>query len=179
VEKTTKEGKMGLDAHKCFAEMDEYRNMHDGIWVEVVELKTIVIKKATEKVTGGEGQFPFNKILKQDSLVDILVRIRLMERRALLNNMPFLKMTLFHKTQEVVSGALTVIPVAFRRFGLLLLLVLLPLVGGLRFTHPCGHGCLYLHKLGGCGRGDTEVRKGGCERRRLVCRRKEGEEVQP
>jgi hypothetical protein len=37
VEKTTKEGKMGLDAHKCFAEMDEYRNMHDGIWVEMVD----------------------------------------------------------------------------------------------------------------------------------------------
>jgi hypothetical protein len=27
--------------------------------------------------------------------------------------------------------------------------VLLPLVGGLRFTHPCGHELLHSHKLGG------------------------------
>lgn len=37
VEKITKEGKMGLDAHKCFIEMDEYHDMRDGVQVEMVD----------------------------------------------------------------------------------------------------------------------------------------------
>lgn len=65
--------------------------------------------------------------------------------------------------EEVVFGALTVTLVAFHRFGLLFLLALLPLVDGLRFTHPCHNKLLHLHALGGCRRGDAKVRGGGRE----------------
>jgi hypothetical protein len=45
-------------------EMDKYRNVRDGIRVKMVELKTIIVKKAIEEIRGGEGQSPFNKMLE-------------------------------------------------------------------------------------------------------------------
>jgi hypothetical protein len=74
--------------------------------------------------------------------------------------MLFLKNTFFHKTQEIVSEALTVTSVAFCQLGLFLLFALLSLAGGLCFTHPCSHELLYSHALRGCWRGDAEVRRG-------------------
>jgi hypothetical protein len=39
--------------------------------VEVMELKPIIIKKATEERTRGEGQSPFGKMVKCDDFVNI------------------------------------------------------------------------------------------------------------
>jgi hypothetical protein len=47
-----------------FTEMDEYHDMRDGIWVEVVDLKNAEVKKALKEIRGREGQSPFNKMLK-------------------------------------------------------------------------------------------------------------------
>jgi hypothetical protein len=38
--------------------------MRDGIRVKMVELKTIIVKKTTKEIRGGEGQSPFNKMLE-------------------------------------------------------------------------------------------------------------------
>jgi hypothetical protein len=43
----------------------------DGIRVEVMELKPVVIKKAAEERTRGEGQSPFGKMEKCDDFVNI------------------------------------------------------------------------------------------------------------
>jgi hypothetical protein len=40
---------MGFDSKESFAEMDEDGNMANGIQVEMMELKPVEIKKATEK----------------------------------------------------------------------------------------------------------------------------------
>jgi hypothetical protein len=58
------EGKVGLNAQKSFAKMDKYCNMCDRIRVKMVELKTIIVKKATQEVSGGGGQSPFNEMLE-------------------------------------------------------------------------------------------------------------------
>jgi hypothetical protein len=52
-----------------------------------------------------------------------------------LNNILPLKKTLSNKIEEVVSGKLTVSPVAGRRLGSLLLFVLVLLAGGLLVSH--------------------------------------------
>jgi hypothetical protein len=45
---------VGFDSKKGFIEMDKNGNMADGIRVEVMELKPVIIKKATEERTRGE-----------------------------------------------------------------------------------------------------------------------------
>jgi hypothetical protein len=49
----------------------------NGVRVEMMELKPIVVKKATEKRTRGEGQTPFSKMVKYDDFVHIFHRERL------------------------------------------------------------------------------------------------------
>jgi hypothetical protein len=59
---------VGFDSEKGFAEVDENGNMANGIRVEVMELKLIIIKKATKEGTSGEGQSPFGKMEECDIL---------------------------------------------------------------------------------------------------------------
>jgi hypothetical protein len=44
---------VGLDAQKGFTKMNKNIYMSYGIWVEMTELKTIEIEKATKEVGGG------------------------------------------------------------------------------------------------------------------------------
>jgi hypothetical protein len=46
---------MGFDSEEGFTELDEDCNMANGIWVEMMELKPVVVKKDTEKRARGEG----------------------------------------------------------------------------------------------------------------------------
>jgi hypothetical protein len=46
---------MGFSSEESFTEMDEDGNMENGIRVEVMELKPVDIKKATEERARGEG----------------------------------------------------------------------------------------------------------------------------
>jgi hypothetical protein len=53
---------MGFDSEESFAEMDEDSNMANRIRVEVMELKLVEIKKASEERARGEGQTQNGKI---------------------------------------------------------------------------------------------------------------------
>jgi hypothetical protein len=55
---------MGFNSKESFAKMDEDSNVADRIRVEVLELKPIEQKKATEERASGESQTPFKKMVK-------------------------------------------------------------------------------------------------------------------
>jgi hypothetical protein len=62
---------VGFNSEKCFAKVNKDGNVANGVWVEVMELKPVIVKKATEKRARGEGQTPFGKMVKCDDLVNI------------------------------------------------------------------------------------------------------------
>jgi hypothetical protein len=62
---------VGFNSEKCFAKVNKDRNVANGVWVEVMELKPVIVKKATEKRARGEGQTPFGKMVKCDEFVNI------------------------------------------------------------------------------------------------------------
>jgi hypothetical protein len=61
----------GFNSEEGFTEMDEDCDMANGIWVEMMELKPVEIKKTTEERARGEGQTPFGKMVKCDDFVYI------------------------------------------------------------------------------------------------------------
>jgi hypothetical protein len=63
-EKIVEKIPMGFNSKESFAKMDEDSNMADRIRVEVLELKPVEIKKATEERTSGESQTPFREMVK-------------------------------------------------------------------------------------------------------------------
>jgi hypothetical protein len=52
---------MGFNSKKSFAKMDEDSNVADRVWVEVMELKPVEIKKAT---SSGENQTLFREMVE-------------------------------------------------------------------------------------------------------------------
>jgi hypothetical protein len=70
---------VGFDSEKGFTEMDKNRNVANRVWVEVMELKPVIIKKAAKERTRGEGQSPFGKMVKCDDFVNIFHRERFTE----------------------------------------------------------------------------------------------------
>jgi hypothetical protein len=160
---------VGFNSKESFTKMDEDGNVADRVWVEMMELKPIEIKKAAEEGTGGESQTPFREMVERDDFVYILHGKRLAKRRAPVNKIFLLKQTLRNKTQEVVIGALTVGPFPRRQlrflplpiflvgsFGRQLRFLPLPifLVGSFgRHSRSVCHELLYSHALGGCSEG--------------------------
>jgi hypothetical protein len=63
---------VGFNSKESFAKLDEDGNMENGIRVEVMELKLVEVKKASEERARGEGQTPFGKMVKCDDFVYIL-----------------------------------------------------------------------------------------------------------
>jgi hypothetical protein len=124
-EKEAEKIPMGFDSEESFAEMDEDGNVANGIRVEVMELKPVKIKKATEKRARGEGQTPFSKMVKYDDFVYIFHGERFTKRGAPVDKTLVLEQSLGNKFFEVVVGALTVSPLPRRRLLLLLLPILL------------------------------------------------------
>jgi hypothetical protein len=120
---------MGFDFEEGFTEMDEDCDMANGIRVEMMELKPIEIKKATEKRARGEGQTPFGKVVKCDDFVYIFHGERFTKRGAPVDKTLVLEQSLGNKLIEVVEGALTVFPLPRRQLHLLLLLILLRSLG--------------------------------------------------
>jgi hypothetical protein len=55
---------MGFNSKKSFAKMDEDSNVEDRVWVEVMELKPVEIKKAIEERTSGESQTPLRELVE-------------------------------------------------------------------------------------------------------------------
>jgi hypothetical protein len=85
---------VGFDSEKGFTEMDENGDMVDGIWVEVMELKPVIIKQATKEGTSGEGQSPFSKMEKCDDFVNIFHGERFTVRGAPVDKVLFLQQPL-------------------------------------------------------------------------------------
>jgi hypothetical protein len=73
---------MGFNSEEGLTEMDKNGNVTDGVRVEVMELKPVIIKKAAEERTRGEGQSLFGKMIKCDDFIDIFHRERFTERGA-------------------------------------------------------------------------------------------------
>jgi hypothetical protein len=55
---------MGFNSKESFTKVDENSNVTDQVRVEVMELKPVEIKKATEEGTGGESQTPFREMVE-------------------------------------------------------------------------------------------------------------------
>jgi hypothetical protein len=70
-EEETEKIPVGFDSEEGFTEMDKNLDVANGVWVEMMELKPVVVKKATEKGARGEGQTPFGKMVKCDDFVNI------------------------------------------------------------------------------------------------------------
>jgi hypothetical protein len=86
--------------------------MANGIQVEVMELKPVEIKKATEKRARGEGQTPFDKMVKYDDFVYIFHGKRFTKRGAPVDKTFVLEQTLGDKFFVITFGALTVSPLS-------------------------------------------------------------------
>jgi hypothetical protein len=127
-EKETEKIPMGFDSEKGFTEMDEDCDMENGIWVEMIELKPVEIKKATEKRARGEGQTPFGKMVKCDDFVYIFHGERFVKRGVPVDKILVLEKTLGNKFFKIVVGTLTVSPLP-RRWLRLLLSILLRSLG--------------------------------------------------
>jgi hypothetical protein len=87
---------VGLDSEEGHTEMDKNGNMADGIRVEVMELKPVIVKNATEERTRGEGQSPFGKMVKCDDFVNIFHGKGFTERGALVDKTLLLQQPLGH-----------------------------------------------------------------------------------
>jgi hypothetical protein len=128
-EKEVEKIPMGFDSEEGFTEMDEDCDMANGIQVEIMELKPVVVKKAMEKRARGEGQTPFGKMVKCDDFVYIFYGERFAKGGALVDKILVLEQSLGNKFIEVVKGALTVCPLSKRRLRLFLLPILLRFLG--------------------------------------------------
>jgi hypothetical protein len=83
-----------FDSEKGFTEVDENGNMANGIRVEVMELKPIIIKKVMKEGTSGEGQSPFGKMEECDDFVNIFYGERFTVRGAPIDKVLFLQQPL-------------------------------------------------------------------------------------
>jgi hypothetical protein len=128
-EKEAEKTPMGFDSEEGFTELDKDCNMANGIRVEMIELKPVVVKKATEKRARGEGQSPFGKMVKCDDFVYIFQWERFAKRGAPVDKILVLKQSLGNKFIEVVKGALTVCPLSRQWLRLFLLPILLRFLG--------------------------------------------------
>lgn len=71
-----------LNAKKRLIEMDENGKMCNRVGVEMMKLQIESVKKATKKITSGEGQSPFTEVTKTNDFLLVLKGIQLMKRRA-------------------------------------------------------------------------------------------------
>jgi hypothetical protein len=55
---------MGFNSKESFTKVDENSNVTDRVEVEVMELKPVEIKKATEERASGDSQTPFREMVE-------------------------------------------------------------------------------------------------------------------
>jgi hypothetical protein len=63
-EKIAEKIPMGFNSKESFTKVDKDGNVADRVWVEMMELKPVEVKKATEEETGGESQTPFREMVE-------------------------------------------------------------------------------------------------------------------
>jgi hypothetical protein len=119
----------GFDSEEGFTEIDKDCDMANGIWIEMMELKPVVVKKAAEKRARREGQTPFGKMVKCDDFIYIFHGERFTKRGAPVDKILVLKQSLGNKFIEVVKGSLTVCPLSRRQLRLFLFPILLRFLG--------------------------------------------------
>jgi hypothetical protein len=141
---------MGFDSEEGFTEMDKDCDMANGIRVEMMELKLVVVKKTMKKRIRGEGQTPFGKMVKCDDFVYIFHGERFAKGGAPVDKILVLEQSLENKLIEVVKGALTMCPLPRRRQRFFLLPILLSSLG----RHFLVHSPRVAWGLRGKGRGD-------------------------
>jgi hypothetical protein len=141
---------MGFDSEEGFTKMDKDYDMANGIQVEMMELKPVVVKKTMEKRTRGEGQTPFGKMVKCDDFVYIFHGERFTKGEAPVDKILVLEQSLGNKLIEVVKGAVTVYPLPRRRQHFFLLPILLRSLG----RHFQVHSLRVARGLRGKGQGD-------------------------
>jgi hypothetical protein len=141
---------VGFDSKEGFTEMDKNRDVANGVQVEMMELKPVIVKKAMEKRARGEGQTPFGKMVKCDDFVNIFHGERITKRGAPVNKILVLEQPLRNKSIEFVEGALTVCPLSRWRLRFLLLPILLRSLG----RHFQIRSPRIAWRLRGKGRGD-------------------------
>jgi hypothetical protein len=73
---------VGFDSKKGFAKVNEDSYMANRIRVEVMELKPVVVKKASKERARREGQTPFGKMVKCDDFFYIFHGKRFAKREA-------------------------------------------------------------------------------------------------
>jgi hypothetical protein len=88
---------MGFNSKESFTKVDENSNVADRVRVEMMELKPVEIKKATEEGAGGESQTPFREMVESDDFIYILHGKRLAKRGAPVDEIFSLKQTLRNK----------------------------------------------------------------------------------
>jgi hypothetical protein len=71
--------------------------MSYGVWIQMMDLDSIEIEKATKKIGSREDQSPFDKMQKNNDFINIFLRKELTKRRTPLNNILTLKKTLGNK----------------------------------------------------------------------------------
>jgi hypothetical protein len=120
---------MGFDSEEGFREMDVDCDMANRIWVEMMELKPVEIKKAMEKRARGEGQTPFGKVVKSDDFVYIFHGEKFAKRGAPVDKTLVLEQSLGNKFIKIVDRAITVSLLPGRWLRLLLLPILLRSLG--------------------------------------------------
>jgi hypothetical protein len=81
-EKKAEKIPVGFNSKKSFAKVNEDSNMANRIRVEVMELKPVEVKKASEERARGEGQTLFGKMVKCDDFVHIFHGNRFAKRGA-------------------------------------------------------------------------------------------------
>jgi hypothetical protein len=55
---------IGFNSEESFTKVDENSNVSDRVRVEMMELKPVEVKKATEEGTGGESETPFREVVE-------------------------------------------------------------------------------------------------------------------
>jgi hypothetical protein len=93
-EKEVEKIPMGFNSEKSFAKVNKDENMANEVRVEVMELKPVIVKEATEKRTRGEGQTPFGKMVKYDDFINIFHGERFAERGAPIDKILVLEQSL-------------------------------------------------------------------------------------
>jgi hypothetical protein len=71
--------------------------MSYGVWIQMMDLDSIEIKKAAKKIGSREGQSYFDKMQKKNDFINIFLREELTEKRTPLNNILTLKKPLGNK----------------------------------------------------------------------------------
>jgi hypothetical protein len=64
VEEIAEKIPMWFNSKESFTKVNKNSNMADRVWVEMMELKPVEVKKATEEGTGGESQTPFREMVE-------------------------------------------------------------------------------------------------------------------